>query len=476
MRDIGPSEPTAATTSRSQSARLSRRIDPIAGESLTSYLLRVAQANCVSAYDLWTYCLHAGQCAPQSSVSWRLNVVPYTRIDLSMLSSVTGVPESYLAEMTLASVLERSVNYEIPRQRLSFHGLDAGLVSRSQRYCPECLREGRHYELAWTLIGLRSCPKHRSALVDSCPTCYSRLPYLSPQMALGCCPYCHGNLASSPSIRADDGAVDLRYLLHPGTRLVPNIAGRGAASSTAIGLLWLAGARGGLPDRQLRALAKVARRVDGSEYVPLSRLLSLLRTLSTTLEEFAALQVPEPFIQQLVPRSDSVLGLACLAPWCSAYGVPGTLVRTGGRYETTARGTMLGTFCRCTKCCTDYAVDRRTGELVERGYRIELAWRVMQPLFAKRRPIRVAARLAGVSEDKAVRCLAFLCANELVPEACARFYRMPTEPAPETLSHILGDIGEGVPVARQWNAYGLGYREMLYYLETPAIRRSHLGR
>ena len=70
------------------------------------------------------------------------------------------------------------------------------LLRKTAAWCPRCLEEGLsreegpHESLLWSILLVRSCPKHGIRLSEICPYCKNKVPYFSANRRVGCCAVC----------------------------------------------------------------------------------------------------------------------------------------------------------------------------------------------------------------------------------------------------------------------------------------------
>lgn len=147
--------------------RLPIRVEPIPGESLTSWLCALAHRNTVT----WQQILiavglyrHRGDA---KHVRWAARLHPH---ELDALAAATDLNARALRDMTLA----RYDGIGITTGRRP-HRKDLGALSGCDnpwRYCPHCLAESSgHWQLRWSLGWTFACETHQCVLADVCPQC-----------------------------------------------------------------------------------------------------------------------------------------------------------------------------------------------------------------------------------------------------------------------------------------------------------------
>jgi hypothetical protein len=143
------------------------RVDPVAGESIQSWLRMLAHRNEVT----WTQIVQAvglhGRSGDGRRTRWSQRLHEH---EIAALAHATDVDTPVLQAMTLA-VFDGTGITTGRRPRNPDYGALHGLRSRS-RYCPRCLDDsGGRWQLRWYLGYTFVCPKHQLVLADTCPGC-----------------------------------------------------------------------------------------------------------------------------------------------------------------------------------------------------------------------------------------------------------------------------------------------------------------
>ena len=184
-------------------------------ESLTSYLMRLGEANRLhDVYEL------ARLCFPNQTFTYVLRLGDYPLSTPGTLSRVAVCPEATLRATTfyhLGTKFGRSS---------SAHALSvflAGCIAKYLRYCPKCLDSRSYYSLTWRFLPLCGCPTHSCLLLDVCGHCSHPIRISPFPSKIGICPRCNGDLRACRSealIPEESQSVrvfsqDLEYLLSP---------------------------------------------------------------------------------------------------------------------------------------------------------------------------------------------------------------------------------------------------------------------
>lgn len=166
---------------------------PIAGESLSSWLLRCSFGNRYSLHNLLTS--HVGE------LEWRRKDLDLLTTDyLKQLASMSGVADG-----------ESQLNSMILTQRRGLFGLSSLRDRRgwmrplwALNYCPECMRQDTipYHRLIWRLSLIPICVKHELILQKGCWNCFTSVPIGTTlaESNVADCSICHSKFCDAPSI------------------------------------------------------------------------------------------------------------------------------------------------------------------------------------------------------------------------------------------------------------------------------------
>jgi TniQ len=167
---------------------LPRSLDPLPGESLTGYVLRLAHRldRPPSRITILTGLGRAvpGRSAPAVPASRMLHLDKAT---VATFAHATRLSAHEVAELCLDSLRDRypplDINHEMDgayRQADGITGLARWVFTRSTRYCPQCLAgdgsqiqqaHGGAWQKRWHLPPVFACTVHRRLLLHQCPQC-----------------------------------------------------------------------------------------------------------------------------------------------------------------------------------------------------------------------------------------------------------------------------------------------------------------
>lgn len=466
---------------------------PCNGEILTSFLQRFSKKNMVKPHDLWRCLLKSGQHYPQASCSLYLNHCPGNVIDVGKLAWVASIDIGQIYRMTFHPVLVKFDDPSIPGALRSSRLL-SNLKDESLKYCPICVKGKGYYKLTWQVKEIRVCIEHGVWLVKNCPACGSPIPLLAKDSEIGLCPACHRSLTNVKSEApmaevAQQGRItkDWEYLLDPATTFIPHIEQVDPKQALALALLYVAGDRASLYDRDwllssginrksIPALLQSARATRfHPAFVHLSLVLSVLRLRDMSCAEFSRLEVPCSFVESVLSEKKPLCkAYTCMAPWCQSFGKPGSLERTATSKKV-VDGQHLNYYMRCQHCLSECAIDASTRGLTERGYFISLGWGKVRERLLKGERIKEIARSLGEQPDKILRCAMFLAANNLLPHEILKSY-VPAVLDSIATGTIIASISNGDSVKKLWKEKKWSYREFLYYWFLPEVRLAWLSK
>lgn len=201
--------------------RLPRHPQPIAGESLSSWLIRTATAN-AERLSYITTSLTGDPNFWKNDPDRRLSPELAAR-----LTEGTGVREETLQRIVLSQHVgtlfphlsqQGSPPWVLPLAKRGYR-----LTRRGSLYCPDCLAEDAvpHLRLHWRLSFVTTCARHATLLRDACPHCaFPFAPHLNDlgigkdwrfagMSLFGWCPACEGDLRV-PASQTDPAQVEFQ--------------------------------------------------------------------------------------------------------------------------------------------------------------------------------------------------------------------------------------------------------------------------
>ena len=163
-------------------------------ESLSSYLIRLAEANELKSLNE----LEALAGISKGRQSWR-SFPDYPSPLLGKIARLAGCTESSLLGTTFFPLAR---HFGCPTRPGAFRRFFRGSLSSSLRYCPRCLadHEMPYYRLLWRFLIVAGCHKHGCCLLRECGHCRAPVPLLSYFSRLAQCPACQGDLRTCQTL------------------------------------------------------------------------------------------------------------------------------------------------------------------------------------------------------------------------------------------------------------------------------------
>lgn len=309
-------------------------------ECLSSYLIRLAHANGYTHF--WGL---VSDLFPMWSKRHQVNLLrwEYPVDGWGRIPARTHLTPVHLRRLTVAPWIEKFRPPLILTRgnRLSPGHYLQGVVNPNIKVCPLCLRSRAYIRLMWRLGPVDTCLQHGCLLQSQCRQCGSPLSGIESQAHHWRCTECDTDwrmlpveIAAAQHLEAQERSqAALRFLLNPDVSLVklPNPDSNEKAYDLAQAI--------GLKFRYLRieegySVTEMAQRVgvysgmisalEHGEHPPLLSYLAYLETLSLSWPEFAALEVPPAFVQEIQQPSFMAIR-QCPAPTCRNHHPPPSL-------------------------------------------------------------------------------------------------------------------------------------------------------
>lgn len=178
---------------------------PSAVESLTSYLMRLAEAHCVPLGTLLVSAVAPLLSQSSLAAGSSKNMSSFLRAAFLLNNHGESTADwvQTLTTLTLRSDLARLTM--LPWEQVIS---SRQLVHQCRRWCPLCYQAWHEqgqplYEpLLWTINGVQACPVHCCPLEETCPVCQQRSFWLAWYAHPGYCFLCQAWLGRSASLQA----------------------------------------------------------------------------------------------------------------------------------------------------------------------------------------------------------------------------------------------------------------------------------
>lgn len=141
-------------------------VEPYENEILSSWLVRIAQANYTHLYALFSHSDYK-----RSIYKNDLDLIPYSSGFYEWLSQMTDIGIERIRKMSLQT-------YEgYVQERITQHPKQSWIITMGQfkahgyRFCPECLKEHAYFRKEWRLLLVNVCSHHSVYLSNHCDAC-----------------------------------------------------------------------------------------------------------------------------------------------------------------------------------------------------------------------------------------------------------------------------------------------------------------
>ena len=310
------------------------RPGPYPGECLSGYLLRLADLNGYAIF--WDM---VGDLFPAWDAPQQINMLKweYPLKDWGRIPRRTGLTLDELARLTVASWVAK---FRVPPDLQHSIYMSPGhflksLVNPVLRVCPLCLQSQPYLRLLWRLLPVTVCLEHGCLLQERCSACGTILTPVSQDHRHLCCPTCGADFRSLSMIMASQDIVNVQrrrqedfcFLLDPATTIAKaNGLGYTAAGynpSQAVGLKfrylrYQTGISAKSMAQKTNLTLMAMRSIEQGVQAPLQHYLSYLEAMNLSWKEFAILEVPDEYVQEIQTHRHMHLRI-CPNPKCSNH-------------------------------------------------------------------------------------------------------------------------------------------------------------
>ena len=182
-------------------------------ESLSSYVLRLAEANMIQSVHVLAALLGI----PAATI---IRLSNYPLLSYGTISTRTNVVQQDLLATTFYHFGKKFGRSTRPSALARFL---RGSLGSHLRYCPSCLSEAGYYSLTWCFLALHGCTAHRCRLFERCGHCDASIPLFGLPLQVDVCPTCRKDLRGCSADQLSEQelretslrSLDLEYLLTP---------------------------------------------------------------------------------------------------------------------------------------------------------------------------------------------------------------------------------------------------------------------
>ncbi len=187
-------------------------------ESLTSYLMRLAEDNGISSLDGLS-----ALCFPHQDRRITRDIADYPPVSFGTLTMVADTTEETLRKTTFFHLAIKFGRSTLPQPMSRFL---SGTLGQYLRYCPVCIAEQpvKYYLLSWRFLMVTCCCRHQCRLLETCWYCRELIPLFTSPFKVGSCPKCQQRLQRCAAASVGDTAElekalsahdDIVFLLTP---------------------------------------------------------------------------------------------------------------------------------------------------------------------------------------------------------------------------------------------------------------------
>jgi hypothetical protein len=177
-------------------------------ESLTSYLMRLAEDNGISSLDGLS-----ALCFPHQDRRITRDIADYPPGSFDKLTIVAATTEEILRTTTFFHLAVKFGRSTLPQPMSRFL---SGILGQYLRYCPMCFAEQpvRYYLLTWRFLIVTCCRKHKCRLLEACGHCDQWLPLFRSPFKVGNCPSCRHDLKLCAAPEPDEAELEVAGHIH----------------------------------------------------------------------------------------------------------------------------------------------------------------------------------------------------------------------------------------------------------------------
>ena len=160
-------------------------------ESLTSYILRLADAHCVTSQTLMSK-----EVIPLLRKGYLKTPRRFLMDDSRTFNGVTQYAKSVVKVLETLTMRKSLQYHTMSKWAGVVDPAGKGLLKKERTWCPHCYEEWAangntiYDPLIWSIRGVSRCDKHMALLLSQCPKCRRRQPFLLSRAGVGHCYHC----------------------------------------------------------------------------------------------------------------------------------------------------------------------------------------------------------------------------------------------------------------------------------------------
>ena len=175
------------------------RPKPQEGESLSGYIMRISEMNCIKVWGIMRYL------GVRRNKVHHLDMLPQKIVDMSNFNCLLGGDEESILRMTFWNLLNKFYsNVTLEYKDFKRNVLTDEIVKNKRRYCVSCLRESGYYKLLWQVKEVDMCNIHFTKLQSGCSFCGTEQPYMASTLGMFLCFKCGNDISTQEELKIKD--------------------------------------------------------------------------------------------------------------------------------------------------------------------------------------------------------------------------------------------------------------------------------
>ncbi|WP_025689621.1 TniQ family protein [Paenibacillus zanthoxyli] len=313
-------------------------VPPKSGESLTSFIHRMAHLNGCEAKDIWTAVSHSND-KSKSHIKFSRFDYDLRIFEREALAVLLGLTVEELNGMSSLKMYSKFFNDPFEDSEIAATMLRDVFNTNVRKICPLCVKENNVLKLIWQIKEIDICPIHEVRLKSECGHCSGKISYSDNILFDPTCSNqaCAGSLLSEyEKVPKNEDQFskqkqyyeDWEFLLFNDTELAQEQKGLSMEQSLAIKLLFIAQGQqkiysrkdiGYLSKNIIKSLASFIKSNRIVKRVRVQDVLHVLRAVGLSIEKFALMKVSSEYLESILVKREILPSSECLTPWCRQH-------------------------------------------------------------------------------------------------------------------------------------------------------------
>jgi len=412
----------------------------IEGESISSYLMRIAKRFKTNVSTIFEWYMYAEQ---RNKIRF-IDFHSCESLDIQKLSNHMNKCEESIRSSTFINL----INSCYDEKDTTIWGLRDSFEMNKRRFCPECIKLQCYYPLIWQVREIGICVKHNTYLEDSCPACETAIPYIADGLSEGICPRCFNHLTINSRSCIDQKELEEQQKIHEDWKYMQEnshatpfyVSDMTRGQYISAKLLYISQSFEQKLDRdriplnsnttnRLTNYIKNVSMTDRKFILTLLMVRRYCRELGITAQLLYNVTVPLEFIQNISDESKKpnvTLNACgpCLAPWCTSYGNSDGMVSLSYWYSSFHKNyKRLRNPHFCKYCFLKYGFND-SGTWLEKSEMIEIAYEMLVPLINSGLSITEVGKKLGITKFKASLMVGYLIRYNLVNDIATTQFKI----------------------------------------------------